>query len=49
MANDCIIPGTEYIADRASANFCEEFKLLEKNPEKPLQDGGNQFKDLFKE
>lgn len=34
MANDCMIPGTEFIADRTASNFCEEFQLLGKGPEK---------------
>lgn len=47
-ANDCLIPGTEYIADREAANYCEEFKLLGKGPEnKPKSSGG--FDSLFKE
>jgi len=25
--NDCEVPGTDYIADRAKANVCEEFRL----------------------
>lgn len=25
--NDCLVPGTDYVADRARANFCEDFKL----------------------
>lgn len=32
LPNDCKIPGTEYIADREAANFCEEFKLLGQGP-----------------
>ncbi len=28
MPNDCLIPGTESIADRESSNFCEEFQVL---------------------
>lgn len=26
--NDCLIPGTEYIADRMANNYCEDFALL---------------------
>lgn len=48
MANDCMIPGTEYVADRSTANFCEEFKFLGKSPEKPPKNGENKFKSLFK-
>lgn len=32
--NDCAVPGTEYIADRESSNFCEEFQLLGQAPQK---------------
>lgn len=28
LPNDCLVPGTEYIADREGSNFCEDFKLL---------------------
>jgi len=27
MPNDCLIPGTEYIASREGINYCEEFSL----------------------
>lgn len=27
MANDCMVPGTELIADRQQTNLCEEFSL----------------------
>lgn len=30
--NDCMVPNTDYIADRTAINFCEEFKLLGKGP-----------------
>lgn len=29
-SNDCSIPGTERVADRAANNFCEDFKILGK-------------------
>lgn len=32
MPNDCLVPGTEYIADREKANYCEEFALLGTGP-----------------
>lgn len=32
--NDCLIPGTEYIADREASNFCDEFVLLGQAPQK---------------
>lgn len=28
LPNNCRIPGTEFISDRESSNFCEEFDLL---------------------
>lgn len=28
LPNDCLIPGTEYIADREANNFCEDFVIL---------------------
>jgi hypothetical protein len=34
MPNDCLVPGTEPIADRASFNFCEEFSLNKKGATK---------------
>lgn len=34
MPNDCLIPGTDPISDRESFNFCEEFSLKGKGPEK---------------
>ncbi len=32
LPNDCAIPGTEYIADRAANNFCEDFEPLGEGP-----------------
>ncbi len=34
MPNDCMVPGTEYIADREAVNFCEDYHLLETSPSK---------------
>lgn len=48
MTNDCLIPGTEYIADREALNYCEEFKLLGKPPAKK-EDPSNVSKRLFKD
>lgn len=28
LPNDCAVPGTEYIADRAANNYCEDFEPL---------------------
>ncbi len=46
--NDCAVPGTEYIADREAANFCEEFKLSGKAPVKTA-DPNEIAKRLFKD
>lgn len=34
MPNDCLVPGTDPIADRESFNFCEEFFLKGEGPTK---------------
>jgi hypothetical protein len=34
LPNDCAIPGTDFIADRAAANLCEEFKAHGQGPTK---------------
>ncbi len=26
LPNDCMVPGTDYVADREKMNYCEEFK-----------------------
>ena len=46
--NDCIVPNTEYIADREKFNFCEDFVPIEKEKEKPL-DKTDISKKLFGE
>jgi len=33
LPNDCMVPDTDYVADRTTNNFCEEFKILGKGPE----------------
>lgn len=48
MANSCMVPGTEFVADREGANFCEEFSILHQ-PLKPKNDGKNKFDSLFKD
>ncbi len=48
LPNDCKIPGTEYIADRSAANFCEEFSLLGQGPNKTA-DPNDVSKRLFGE
>lgn len=47
LPNDCMVPGTDYIADREKFNFCEEFQLLGKPPEK--KGDNSAFKNLFKD
>lgn len=32
LPNECMVPGTDYIADRTANNFCDEFQLLGKAP-----------------
>jgi len=41
-----MVPGTEYIADREACNFCEEFELLGRGPDK-TGDLGKAAKKLF--
>lgn len=48
LPNDCMIRGTEYIADREASNFCEEFQLLGKSP-KLFSDPKHAAKKLFKD
>ncbi len=49
LSNDCKIPGTERIVDRASRNFCEEFAPSEKAPDLGKKnEGKKKFEDLFK-
>ena len=48
LSNDCKIPGTERIVDRAAGNFCEEFKPSDKPHEIKKSDGKKKFEDLFK-
>lgn len=46
LPNDCKVPGTDPIADREAANFCEEFKILGKPPQKTA-DPKDVLKRLF--
>lgn len=47
--NDCMVPGTEYIADREKSNLCEEFSPLGKFSSPPNKDvAKKRFDDLFK-
>lgn len=47
-ANDCAIPGTEHVADRAVNNFCEDFASLNVHTSKPVREDKQKFNDLFK-
>lgn len=44
--NDCAVPGTEYVRDRESSNFCEEFRVKTDPSSKRLEP--NRFDSLFK-
>jgi hypothetical protein len=47
--NDCMVPGTEWVADRSANNFCEEFSPLGKPPSSTKDDSAKKrFDDLFK-
>lgn len=46
--NDCAVPGTDYVPDRAANNFCEEFSLLGLPPSHPPSNTKKKFDDLFK-
>lgn len=47
--NDCMIPGTDYVADREKANLCEDFKSFGKfTPASKSDDAKKRFDDLFK-
>lgn len=46
MPNDCLVLGTEFIADRERNNFCEEFKAKGTGPEKKV-DPKDVLKRLF--
>jgi hypothetical protein len=44
-----MVPGTDYIADRAKSNLCEEFSALGKFTPPPNKDEAKKrFDDLFK-
>jgi hypothetical protein len=36
LPNDCMVLNTDFITDRTAINFCEEFKILGKSPEKKV-------------
>lgn len=47
-ANDCQIPGTDFVADREKNNFCEDFAILGKQAASKAPDAKSRFNDLFK-
>jgi len=48
--NDCLVPGTDFIADREKNNYCEEFSLqaAKKHNASKKDDAIKRFNDLFK-
>ena len=46
MPNDCLVPNTDFVPDRTTNNFCEEFKPLGKVQEKKV-DAKDIAKKLF--
>jgi hypothetical protein len=46
MPNDCLVPNTDFVADRTTNNFCEEFKALGQIHEKKI-DAKDIAKKLF--
>lgn len=48
LPNDCVVPGTEWVANREAINFCEDFKLLDKASSIKPGNVKEKFDDLFK-
>lgn len=48
LYNDCKVPGTERVLDKAARNFCEEFSSLGKGPAVKDSSAKKRFEDLFK-
>ncbi len=46
--NDCMIPGTDFIADQTKNNLCVEFSLLGTYTAVKKDDAKKRFDDLFK-
>ena len=46
--NDCLVPGTEYVRNRESANLCEDFKIKTEFSKEPIRDK-KRFDSLFKD
>jgi hypothetical protein len=49
LPNDCKIPGTEWVQDRMSANFCPEFAQANRVMQKDFKESKNKFNSLFKD
>lgn len=50
LPNDCMVSGTEFIRDRESGNFCEEFVLLGGDAkDRAISKKSSSFKNLFKD
>ena len=49
LPNECRVPETDYIRDRSSMNFCEEFKLLGLGPKNTKESAKSKFDSLFKD
>ena len=47
--NDCMIPGTDFVADRSKNNLCEEFSASGTfRSDTSKEDAKKRFDDLFK-
>lgn len=46
--NDCMISGTDYVADRTKNNLCEEFSILGQFTSSKTDESKKRFDDLFK-
>lgn len=47
--NDCNVPNTEYVSDRESSNFCEDFSPSESIKEDKTKSSNDLAKKLFKD
>ncbi len=46
--NDCLVPGTEFVADREKFNLCEDFSPLDQPPpQQSKSDPTERFRNLF--
>lgn len=49
LPNDCNVPNTEFVRDKAANNLCEDFKLLGKATPGPSANPKDIEKRLFKD